>query len=80
MRRQAWIGRIIALVFYAALIGVPIWFYYTYMSDTVHQVLATYAEVKAKGSQMQGQYESITEAFKQFQERMMGESETPVAQ
>ncbi|HEY4527357.1 MAG TPA: hypothetical protein VJK53_05970 [Candidatus Paceibacterota bacterium] len=72
MRRQAWLGRIITLIFYAALIGVPVWFYFTYMSDTVNQLLETYSAAKARGAEMQDQYESFTEMFKQFQEKMTG--------
>jgi len=72
MRRQAWIGRIMTLIFYAALIGAPIWFYFAYVSDTVDRLLQTYGIMQAKGAEAQGQYQSFTEALKQFQARMMG--------
>ena len=80
MRRQAWLGRIVTLIFYAALIGVPVWFYFTYMSDTVNQLLEAYGAVKVRGAEMQSQYESFTEMFKQFQSRMMGGGATSTEQ
>jgi len=76
MRRQAWLGRIITLIFYAALIGVPIWFYMTYVADTVDSLLQAYGVMQQRGEEAQGQYESISEAIRQFQERFMGESAT----
>ncbi|HEY4521358.1 MAG TPA: hypothetical protein VJL57_03090 [Candidatus Paceibacterota bacterium] len=76
MRRQAWIGRIITLVFYVALIAAPIWFYFAYMSEKVDSVLRAYGVMQEKGAEAQGQYQSITEALKQFQERIMGGSAT----
>jgi len=79
MRRQAWIGRIITIIIYAALIGLPIWLYMTYISDTVDQLLTAYGVVEQRGQEVQGQYEGFTEAFKQFQARMMGNNGTSSA-
>lgn len=72
MRRQAWMGRIITLIIYAALIGVPIWLYMTYISGTVSRLLTAYGVVEQRGQEAQGQYQSLMEAFKQFQTGITG--------
>ncbi len=72
MRRQAWLGRLVTLIFYAALIGGPIWFYFAYMSDTVNQMLQMYGTLQGRGTEAQGQYQSFMNTLQQFQEKMVG--------
>ena len=70
IRRQAWWGRIVTLIIYAALVGAPIWFYMTYLSDTVDSLLRAYGQMQTSGQQARGQFEGFTDALQQFQDQV----------
>lgn len=69
MRRQALWGRIVTLIFYAALLLAPIWFYLTYLNGTVQNLLAAYDKVEGTGQQTENQFQQMEDAFKNFQQK-----------
>ena len=78
-RRQAWIGRIITIVIYAAAIGVPIWFYLTYISGTVDRLLQATGMMQTQGQQAQSQFDSFKEAWQEFQTKFQNSNQTSSA-
>ncbi len=80
MRRGAMWGRIFTILFYAALILAPIWFYWAYLNDTVQQLLRTYDTMQGTGQQAQSQFQAFQEAFKQFQSKIQSFGATSSSQ
>jgi len=80
MRRQAWMSRIITLLIYAALIALPIWFYFAYVSDTVNQLLEAYGVMEARGQDAAGQYQNFADMLREFQNRMTDGGGAPASQ
>jgi hypothetical protein len=76
MRRSAMIGRIFTLLFYAALLLAPIWFYMTYLNTTVQNALAAYDRMQGTGQQAENQFQALEVAFKQFQEKFQSFTST----
>lgn len=70
MRRQALWGRIFTLIFYAAILLAPIWFYWTYLNGTVQQLLAMYDRAQGTGQQAESQYQAFLNAVKEFQQKV----------
>jgi hypothetical protein len=54
MRRNAFIGGIIKIVIYAALIGVPIWLLVTYVYPILNTAVGTLNQVQGQVQQVQG--------------------------
>ena len=74
MRRQAFWGRIITWIVYAALLVAPVWFYMTYLSSTVDRVLQAYGVMQKNEQDAGAQYQNFKEAFQQFQARFQNPS------
>ena len=71
MRRNAFWGRLIYLLFYAALLGIPIWLYLTYLMPVLKNFNDTVNKVQGTSASFQANFSNI---FKQFQERFGGSS------
>lgn len=69
MRRNAFWGGLLRLVIYAALLLVPVWFYFTYMAPVVEQMMQTVQQIQGTGAQAQAQFSGFQEAWKEFQEK-----------
>jgi hypothetical protein len=54
MRRNAFIGGIIKIVIYVALIGVPIWLLFTYVYPILNTAIGALNEVQGQVEQVQG--------------------------
>ncbi len=76
MRRSAFIGRLFTLVFYAALLLAPIWFYMTYVNTTVQNALAAYGRMQGTGQEAQNQYQAFQAALQQFEARFQSFTST----
>lgn len=74
MRRNAFWGSIFRLVIYAALLLLPLWFYYTYMAPIVTQMLDTVDQIQGTGARAEAQFSDFQNAWRQFQD-MMGASQ-----
>jgi hypothetical protein len=66
MRRNAFLGGIFRLLWYALLLGLPLWAYVTYlqpvvnsMLNTAHQVQGTSAQVQLQIQELQGALQKI---------------------
>lgn len=70
MRRSAFWGGLIRMIIYAALLLIPIWFYFTYMAPIVEQMMETVQQIQGTGAQAQAQFSSFQDAWKQFQEML----------
>ncbi|HEY4516392.1 MAG TPA: hypothetical protein VJG64_00425 [Candidatus Paceibacterota bacterium] len=72
LRRGAIWGRLFTLLFYAALLLAPIWFYLTYLNGTVQQLLQAYQKAQGTGQQAQGQFQAFQQAFNDFRSKIPG--------
>ena len=70
IRRGAIWGRVFTFVFYAALLLAPLWFYWTYLNDTVQKLLQAYNQMQGTGQQAQGQFQAFQAALKDFQSKI----------
>jgi len=61
MRRNAFIGGIIKIAIWAALIGVPIWLYLTYINPVLESAVSTINQVQDTGSQFGAQFSELGE-------------------
>ena len=61
MRRSAFWGAVIKIIIWAALIGVPLWFYYTYFSPIMQSILETYQNVQGTGADVSAQLGDLKE-------------------
>ena len=69
MRRNAFWGGIIKFVLYALLLLAPVWFYMTYLNNTVQNLLQTMNRIQGTGQQAQQQFNGIEASWKQFEAR-----------
>ncbi len=53
MRRRAWIGGVAKIIFWALMIGVPMWLYYQYAQPLVGQLVDTMSQVQGASTQLQ---------------------------
>ena len=70
MRRSAFWGGLIRIVFYAALLLVPVWFYFTYMAPIVEQTLNTMNQIQGSGARAQTEFGNLQDLLKQLQAYM----------
>src|SRR5579872_3213248 len=76
MRRSAFWGRLFTLIFYAALLLAPIWFYWHYLNGTVQNLLAAYDRVEGTGTQAESEYQQFQQALQNFQQKLQGAAAT----
>lgn len=69
MRRNAFWGGLLRLVIYAALLLVPMWFYFTYMAPIVEQMMQTVQQIQGTGAKAEAQFTGFQEAWREFQEK-----------
>ncbi len=72
MRRHAFWGGIVRMVIYAALLLIPVWFYFTYMAPIVEQMMATVQQIQGTGAQAQAQFSSFQELLNKAQSMFGG--------
>lgn len=66
MRRAAFWGTIFKLLFYAALLGIPVYLYFTIFQPILNDLLSTYAQIQQAGNQLQGvgnQLQGVTDGL-----------------
>ena len=67
MRRNAFWGGLIKLVFYLlVLVVAPLWLYSTYLAPVMQQVLDTYQQIQGTGAKVQTQFSDIQNFLKQL--------------
>jgi peptidoglycan hydrolase CwlO-like protein len=70
MRRNAFMGGILRLVIYAAMIVIPFWFYQQYLSASVAEMQKALQQMQGTGTQAQVQLQSLQEALQKMQTYM----------
>jgi len=73
MRRNAFFGGIFKLITYALFIGIPLWFFATYLypmldstMKTLNQVQGQFQQVQGTGAQMDAQLGDLSSLMDQF--------------
>ena len=69
-RRSSFMWGIIKFFMYALLFAAPIWFYMTYLSHTVDNLIATVNKVQGTQTQAVSQFSNIEAVVKQFQSKL----------
>lgn len=72
MRRNAFWGGVIKLVFYAAIILIPFWLYLQYFAPVVNEALKTMQQVQGTGAQASAQFQGFQDSLKDLQEKLPG--------
>ena len=67
MRRNAFIGGFFKFVIYAILFAAPIWFYMTYISGTVDNLLSAVNKLEGTTSAAQTKFTGFEDAVKNFE-------------
>ena len=70
MRRNAFIGGILKLLLYAALLLLPFWFYMTYLNGVVQQMLQAYQQLQGTGAQAQAQIGDFQKTLSDLQNKL----------
>lgn len=73
-RRTAFAWGFLKFVVYALFLLVPVWFYTTYMSGTVQQILNDYNKMEGVNAQGQSQLQQLQHAWEQFQSQFHASS------
>ncbi len=53
MRRRAWVGSVVKVIFWALMVGVPAWLYYQYAQPLMGQLMDTIGQVQGASAQLQ---------------------------
>lgn len=72
MRRSAFWGGIIRIIIYAALLLLPLWFYFSYLAPIVDDMLATMEQVQGTGARASAQISGFQEMLQQYKELIGG--------
>ncbi|PIR86508.1 hypothetical protein COU13_00520 [Candidatus Kaiserbacteria bacterium CG10_big_fil_rev_8_21_14_0_10_43_70] len=66
MRRSAFLGGIIKLIVWIALLGFPIWLYIQYVNPVLTNLVSAVGEVQQVGNDIGVQFEGVGDFFGQF--------------
>lgn len=69
-RRSAFMWGLIKFIVYVFLFAAPIWFYMTYLSNTVDNLVTTVNKVQGTQTQAVNQFSAIENAVKNFQSKL----------
>lgn len=69
-RRGAFLGGIVKILVWCAMIGVPIWLYLTYLAPVMQTALTAAQQIQAAGSNAQTQISGAQDALKKLQEQL----------
>jgi galactitol-specific phosphotransferase system IIC component len=72
MRRNAFWGSLFRLIIYAAILLVPVWFYFTYLAPVVAEMMQTVEQIRGTGAQAQAQFSSFQELLHKAQGMLGG--------
>ena len=72
MQRRAFFGGIMKLLFWAAMIGIPIWLYITYLQPVITDLTSAVDQMQAAGSQMGVQLEGLSAPFEALKKLLLG--------
>ena len=72
MRRNAFLGGIIKLLIYAAIVIIPIWFYFQYLAPVMQQMLKTASDFQSTGAKAQTQMSDWQKTLQSIQSKIPG--------
>jgi hypothetical protein len=67
MRRSAFLGGIIKLIVWAALLGIPIWLYVQYINPVLSNVVSKVNQVQEVGGEIGVQFDGVTGLINELQ-------------
>jgi hypothetical protein len=67
MRRNAFLGGLFKFIIYAILFAAPIWFYMTYVSSSVDNLLSAVNKLNGTSAAVQTKFTGFEDAFKKFE-------------
>jgi len=70
MRRNAFIGGLFKFIIYAVLFAAPIWFYMTYISGTVDNLLTAVDKLNGTASAAQTKFTGFEDAVKDLESHL----------
>lgn len=76
MRRNAFLGGIIKILVYGALVLVPLWFYYQYFGPVLEQMLHTMQQIQGTSTQAQSQFGQFQDMWQKFEQQFKAPSST----
>jgi len=74
MRRNAFLGGIIKIIVYGALVLVPLWFYYQYFAPVLEQMLHTMQQIQGTSTQAQTQFGQFQDMWQKFEQQFKAPS------
>src|SRR3989338_2088830 len=70
MRRRAFLGGLLKLIFWIALIVAPIWFYQAYLSPVVDSMLKSINQIGGASATAQSQFTELQNVLQKFQSQI----------
>jgi hypothetical protein len=70
MHRNAFLGGLFKFIVYAILFAAPIWFYMTYVSSSVDNLLSAVNKIQGTTSAAQSKFSGIQDAIKSFESHL----------
>lgn len=70
MRRRAFIGGFIKILLYLALLLTPIWFYMTYLNDSVQSLMKSVEQMQGTGSSAMQSLSEFQNTLKDLQAKI----------
>ncbi len=76
MRRTAFWGGLLKVVIYLGLLGIPFWFYLTYLAPVMQSMQQTMSRIQGTNAEAQAQFGSFEQMWKEFQSKFQAGSST----
>ena len=70
MRRHSLLGGLFKLIIYIILFAAPIWFYMTYISSSVDNLVSTLNKIQGSSAAAQNKFSGLEEALKSFESHL----------
>lgn len=72
MRRRAFLGGLLKFVIWTALLVAPIWFYMTYLNQSVQNVMQAVVQMQQTGTNVQANFTNLQNSLKQLESKIPG--------
>ena len=72
MRRNAFLGGLLKVIMWVALIFVPLWLYMQYLAPVMQSALNTMQQLQGTGANAQSQLGDLNKALQKFQQQVQG--------
>jgi len=70
MRRNSFLAGIFKLLIYVILFAAPIWFYMTYISSSVDNLVSTLNKIQGTSVAAQNKFSGLEDALKNFESHL----------